>query len=210
MTDDTMVTFGKHSGLTYAEVWRDHRSYAEWAMGVQDPGGPLSELVDYFVQKTNEERADTASMSGKRTRQVFDDECGPEDDYYSGGLEAFIDRYVKENEEVHGQSDGTCFDWLSHGVCDFRNHGECEYKHPRLTVRRRASGGVQVTMDKPCRKWVKALRVLGFSYDRHASTDTCVKNVHDHMSVRETVRALRADAGVLSRHIAHQDIECDE
>lgn len=46
-----MISFGKHSGKTFAEVEAEDCSYCNWALGVPDPSPTLKDFVEYLRAK---------------------------------------------------------------------------------------------------------------------------------------------------------------
>lgn len=45
---DTRMGFGKYENLTYFEVASQHPEYADWALSVIEPGGPLQDFRSFL------------------------------------------------------------------------------------------------------------------------------------------------------------------
>ena len=53
--DDDQVTFGRHQGLTFLQIYQNHRDYAEWVLRTIESGDETSpglrRLAEYLVTK---------------------------------------------------------------------------------------------------------------------------------------------------------------
>eukprot|EP01063_Lacrimia_lanifica_P023247 TRINITY_DN3071_c0_g2_i3.p1 TRINITY_DN3071_c0_g2~~TRINITY_DN3071_c0_g2_i3.p1 ORF type:complete len:255 (+),score=55.84 TRINITY_DN3071_c0_g2_i3:524-1288(+) len=50
-SDATKVTFGKHKGKTFREVWAHDQAYCRWARREPEPGVELQQLIQYCLAK---------------------------------------------------------------------------------------------------------------------------------------------------------------
>ena len=72
-TDDDPVTFGRHQGSTFLQIYQSHRDYAEWVLRTIESGDGTSpglrRLGEYLVMKeamqTNLSQPEDEQMPGR-------------------------------------------------------------------------------------------------------------------------------------------------
>ena len=138
------------------------------------------------------QRAVGAGRRRARTDEEADDDADTRHGCVYEQFEAWTARYFVS------PCDGTCWEWLERAECVQRDLGVCVCRHPRIKLSEVRGGGVAATLTSYCRKWVEALRALGFVYDRVGQT-----SVHPTLTADEAVRGLAREAGVLDEHIVY-------
>ena len=60
--DNNVVSFGKHKGKTFSDVYKNERGYVKWVVTkVEDCSGPMSLLKHYFTNRENSKKKSKAS-----------------------------------------------------------------------------------------------------------------------------------------------------
>eukprot|EP00746_Dinoflagellata_sp_MGD_P003263 gnl/MRDRNA2_/MRDRNA2_106337_c0_seq1.p1 gnl/MRDRNA2_/MRDRNA2_106337_c0~~gnl/MRDRNA2_/MRDRNA2_106337_c0_seq1.p1 ORF type:complete len:406 (-),score=104.19 gnl/MRDRNA2_/MRDRNA2_106337_c0_seq1:200-1417(-) len=191
-TGESIVSFGKHAGKTYQQLFDEEPGYCQWALKQDTPSGGLAVLQQFL--KTA--RTSTGSISSRRNEPLL---LHDEPSYNQWGYEGFDewkDRFISGGMENWGP--GNCWEYCEGGFCgaDIGDYemfmgGDCRGHHPKLQLScTNGTGGThaEIVSGNFVPLWGRALEKLGFS---RGITATRMFWSHPTMPVGSAKEALR-------------------
>ena len=55
---ETIMTFGRHKGKTYDEIYENHKEYVKWVITTKDSEKYVKKIKAYFIKRIQEDYAD--------------------------------------------------------------------------------------------------------------------------------------------------------